>query len=283
MRNLMSFNIPSLSLIGGRSVTAGRAGDFPLSGPLCQCCQKYTFNVETRPYLIHIQRLYGKRRSIARRDIVISPSLDPMPSIVTYAIIAVTVITSLRAFSDARLQHRMLFNPYIISREKDYLRFLTAGFIHADWLHLLVNMYVLYAFGELVEFKFNAAFGRFGGLAYLALYTIGIVASHTITYFRHRDDAYYNSLGASGAVSAVLFSAILFVPTQKIYFLFLPGLGIPAWIFGLLYLFYCQYMSKRSADRINHDAHFAGAVFGLLFTGLLQPHLFTAFIQQVLP
>lgn len=206
-----------------------------------------------------------------------------MMPFLTYAIIAITAITSIRAFSDAALQQRMLFNPYIIRNEGDYVRFLSSGFIHADYLHLLVNMYVLYAFGASVELQFHSLFGAFQGLAYAGLYLLGMMASHLISYFRHQHDPYYNSLGASGAVSAVLFAQILLFPANKIYFIFLPGLGIPSWLFGLLYLGYCQYMSARGGGNINHDAHFAGAVFGFVFTGVLQPSLFGHFIQQVLP
>jgi membrane associated rhomboid family serine protease len=205
-----------------------------------------------------------------------------MITYLTYIIIAVTVITSYRAFHDMHLQQRMLFNPYLVDTEKDYLRLLSAGFIHADWLHLIINMYVLYMFGEITEYKFHNTFGPWGGLFYVILYVAGIMASQMISFFRHRRDPHYNSLGASGAVSAVVFSAILFLPTFKIYFIFLPGIGIPAWIFGLLYLVYCQYMSLRGGGRINHDAHFSGAVFGFLFTGLLRPALFGNFIEQII-
>jgi len=205
-----------------------------------------------------------------------------MTPFLTYAIIAVTAITSIRAFNDIQLRQRMLFNPYIIHKERDWVRLLSSGFIHADYMHLIINMYVLYAFGQWVEFYFNALFGAFSGLLFVALYVMGIVVSHTTTFFKQKENPYYNSLGASGAVSAVLFAAILLIPDQKIYFIFLPGLGIPAWIFGLLYLGYTQYMSHRSMDNINHDAHFAGAVFGFLFTGILRPGLFQNFIEQIL-
>lgn len=205
-----------------------------------------------------------------------------MPTYITYAIILITAITSIRAFNDETLRQRMLFNPYLIRRERDVTRWLASGFIHADLMHLIINMYVLYAFGQWVELSFHALFGGFGGLLFAALYLLGIVVSHTTTYFKERDNPYYNSLGASGAVSAVLFSAILLYPRQEIYFVFLPFFGIPSFVFGILYLLYCQYMTRRNADHINHDAHFAGAVFGFIFTGLLRPRLFMNFIDQIL-
>jgi membrane associated rhomboid family serine protease len=205
-----------------------------------------------------------------------------MEPFITYALIAVTAITSIRAFHDMQLRSRMIFNPYVIAREKQYLRFLASGFIHADYLHLIVNMYVLYAFGQWVEYFFREL-SSLGGLLYMLLYILGIAVSHSTTYLKHRDDPYYNSLGASGGVSAVLFSAILFYPQQKIYFVFLPFAGIPAFVFGILYLVYCQYMSRRGTDNINHDAHFAGAVFGLAFTAMIKPVLILNFIEQILP
>lgn len=205
-----------------------------------------------------------------------------MGSPITIALIIITVITSIRAFGDMRLQHRMIFNPYLISRDKDYIRFLTSGLIHADFLHLAVNMYVLWAFGQWVERAFGVYFGVLGGLLYLVMYLAGIVASHLISYFKHRDNMYFNSLGASGAVSAVLFSAILIFPTQKLYLIFIP-IGIPAYIFGLLYLVYCQVMGSRGADNINHDAHFAGALFGMAFTAVLKPMLIINLFQLLLP
>jgi len=205
-----------------------------------------------------------------------------MTPFLTYAIIGITAITSIKAFNDTRLRQRMLFNPYIINKERDLVRFLSSGFIHADYMHLIVNMYVLYAFGQWVELYFNAMFGTLSGFLFIALYVLGIIISHTTSYFKQRKNPYYNSLGASGAVSAILFAAILLLPDQKIYFIFLPGLGIPAWGFGLLYLGYSQYMSHRGTGNINHDAHFAGAVFGFLFTGVLKPALFQNFIEQIL-
>ena len=132
-----------------------------------------------------------------------------MTPYITYAIILVTVLTSIRAFNDARLRERMIFNPYLVHKEKDYLRLLSSGFIHADFMHLIVNMYVLYAFGQWVEFYFTSVFNAIGGLLYVLLYLLALVASQSISFFKHKDDPHYNSLGASGAVSAVLFAAIL--------------------------------------------------------------------------
>ena len=134
-----------------------------------------------------------------------------------------------------------------------------------------------------VELSFNAVLEPFGGIFFVLLYSLGLIASHSITFFKHRGDPHYNSLGASGAVSAVLFSAVLLFPTEQISFIFLPGIGIPSYLFGILYLVYCQYMTRRGGGNINHDAHFAGAVFGFLFTGLLRPSFFINFVQQIMP
>ncbi len=197
------------------------------------------------------------------------------PYLITIAIIIITVITSLRAFNDRMLHQRMLFNPYLTKKDKDYVRFITSGLIHADYLHLGLNMYVLYLFGQWVEPTFNYLFGPLGSLAYVVMYFVGIVVSHSISFFKHKDNPYYNSLGASGAVSAVVFSAIVMYPID------LQIWRIPGVIFGILYLGYSHYMSDKNTDRIGHDAHFAGAIFGILFTLAIRPKFAIEFVQKI--
>ncbi|MEZ5007592.1 MAG: rhomboid family intramembrane serine protease [Chitinophagales bacterium] len=201
--------------------------------------------------------------------------------LITYAIIGITVFTSYRAFNDPYLKQRMMFNPFIVVRDKDYQRIVTSGLIHADYMHLLVNMWVLYMFGTSVEAYFQMLFGFAGGFLYALVYILGMVASHIPSLINHKDSPYYNSLGASGAVSAVLFAAILLNPLQGIGLIILPGIYIPGFIAGFLYLAYSQYMAKRGTDNIGHDAHFMGAVFGFVFTGLLKPALFMNFYYKV--
>ncbi len=200
--------------------------------------------------------------------------------LITYVIIGITVFTSYRAFNDGLLKQKMLFNPYLVSKDKDYMRALTSGLIHADFTHLLVNMWVLYIFGSTVEGYFQILFGMLGGFLYVLLYVLGILISHIPSYLRHRDSPHYNSLGASGAVCAVLFAAILFDPIRGIGLIFTP-IYIPGFLFGVLYLMYSQYMQKRGVGNIAHDAHFMGAIFGFIFTGLLKPLLFANFFYKI--
>jgi membrane associated rhomboid family serine protease len=171
----------------------------------------------------------------------------------------------------------MVFWPAMIRERRQYYRFITSGFIHADWMHLIFNMITLYYFGRIVEIYFQQIFGK--GI-FILFYLLSMIAADIQTYFRHRNDYSYRSLGASGAVSAVLFASILFNPWAKIYLFFIP-IGIPAFIFGALYLGFCVYMSKRGSDGINHNAHLWGAVFGILFTIVLEPRIITFFIQQL--
>lgn len=199
---------------------------------------------------------------------------------ISYIIIALTAITSILAFNNRSLSEKLLFSPYMISRHRQGYRFLTHALVHGDWLHLLVNMFVLLSFGQMVEMYFNLFFGIKGAYLFSLLYIGGIVLSSTPSYAKYKTDQYYRALGASGAVSAIVFASILIQPLSPIKFAFLP-VDIPAFIFGTLYLIYSAYMSRKGNDNIGHDAHFWGAVFGIVFTGILKPQLFTGFINQI--
>jgi len=199
---------------------------------------------------------------------------------ITLVIIIITVVVSLRALSSIGTFDKLKFNAYAINNNREWYRFFTHAFIHADWIHLLVNMFVLYSFGSMVEEFFKFHFGSRAILYYLTLYVGSVVVSSIPSYEKHRNNAYYNAVGASGAVSAVLFASILFYPTGKIIMLFLP-VPIPSFIFGILYLIYSAYMAKKNVDNIGHDAHFYGAVFGFVITILFRPKLFMIFIDQI--
>ena len=181
-----------------------------------------------------------------------------------------TVITSLYAFYDNSIYGKFMLHPYSLSRGKKIFTLITSGLIHADWMHLFFNMFTFYAFAFTLERLMGS--WQFGLLYFLAL-----ILSDIPTVFRYKDSFNYNSLGASGAISAVLFSYILFNPMSKIYIMFIP-IGIPAVIFGFLYLIYCAYASKNSRDGINHDAHFYGALTGLIFTIIFVPGILQNFI-----
>ena len=199
---------------------------------------------------------------------------------ITYSIIAVTVLISVLAFSNGDLFYKFRFNPYLALHSKQYFRFLTYGFIHADWMHLLINMFVLFSFGRVVEVYYKELFEVKGAFYYILLYVGAIAISVLPSFGKHKDDPSYNAVGASGAVSAVVFASILFEPLAKIYLFFIP-IGIPAAIFGVLYLIYSAYMGKRGKDNIGHDAHFWGAIFGIVFTICLKPKIVLYFIGQI--
>ncbi len=191
---------------------------------------------------------------------------------VTIVIILVTVAVTILAFNNHELFRRLAFNAYDIKHFKNSYRFVSYALIHADWIHLLINMMVLYSFGRVVETYYGFYFGNKAILYYLLLY-IGSTAISTLpSYGKHKDDYTYTAVGASGAVSAVVFASIIFDPMSKIY-LFLIPIGIPAIIFGVLYLAYSWYMGKKNIDNVGHDVHFWGAIFGFVFTIVLKPSL----------
>ena len=203
---------------------------------------------------------------------------------ITLLIVIVTVLTSVAAFRRQELLYRFDLSPARIVHQKQYYRIFTHAFLHADYFHLGINMLVLYSFGSFIEQKFSAleADGVIfsGPFFYLLLYAGSIAVASLPTITRYRNDEGYSALGASGAVSAVVFAYIFFAPLNKIYFYMV--LPIPGILFGVLYLVYSSYMGKRNKDNINHSAHFWGAVAGFLFPVLLDPSLFMDFLDQLL-
>jgi membrane associated rhomboid family serine protease len=198
---------------------------------------------------------------------------------VTYVLIAITVLVSLTALSKPDLMRRFILNPYLVKSRNEYYRFITSGFLHRDHMHLIFNMITLYFFGPIIELVFRAIFGGRGAIYYAGLYLLAIVVSDIPSYFKHRNNPGYNSLGASGGVAAIVFAFILFMPLEKInLYLFIP---IPGFILGGLYLIYSYYQGKRGGDNINHDAHLYGALFGLIFCVLLYPASVQNFIDQL--
>ncbi|HQI70585.1 MAG TPA: rhomboid family intramembrane serine protease [Bacteroidales bacterium] len=196
------------------------------------------------------------------------------------AIIAITVAVSIMAMYNKDVFYRLKFTPYLVLHSKQWYRFFTHAFIHAGWMHLLINMWVLYLFGHVVVDNYYGIFGVKGYYYFILLYLGAIMISSLPSYGKYKNNPYYNAVGASGATSAVLFASILFYPIGKIMIFPIP-IGIPAFIFGLLYLIYSAYMSKRGGDNIGHDAHFWGAVFGVLFTIAIKPAVALYFIDQV--
>ncbi|MFC2111422.1 rhomboid family intramembrane serine protease [Bacteroidota bacterium] len=195
-------------------------------------------------------------------------------------IIAITALVSIRAFSNHELFDKLKFNAYSIKHSKEGYRFLSYGLLHADWMHLLINMFVLHSFGKIVMIFFDFHFEAKSFLYFLCLYVGGITLSTIASYIKHKENYYYNAVGASGAVSAVLFSSIILYPKGEIFLMFIP-IPISSPIFGLLYLAYSFWMSKKANDNIGHDAHFWGAVFGIIFTIAIRPEFFTNFIDNL--
>lgn len=198
----------------------------------------------------------------------------------TLIFIALTVALSIYAWNNPHIMNKWIMNPYSVYRHKEYYRFLTAGFIHADYGHLLFNMLSLFFFGDVVEFYFARDFGGSTSIIYYAVvYLGGILAGGIPGFMDNKNNSYYNALGASGGVSAIVFSAILFKPTDQIYVYFFP---MPGFIYAILYSAYSYYMSKRNLDNIGHSAHLWGAGFGVLFTLLLDHTLFMKCVNQIL-
>ena len=199
----------------------------------------------------------------------------------TYILIGITVVVSILAFNRRELFDKLKFNAYLIAERREWYRFVSYGLVHADYMHLFINMFVLFSFGEIVEAFYNHYFGSKAILFYLLLYAGGIAFSTLFDFGAHKKDSWYNAVGASGAVAAVVFSSIILYPAGKIFLFFIP-IGIPAPVFGLLYLVYSFYMAKKGSDNIGHNAHFFGALFGILFTILLDTDILRSFVSSIL-
>jgi membrane associated rhomboid family serine protease len=185
---------------------------------------------------------------------------------ITFLIIAITCIVSILAFSREQLKEDLLFWPYLIKREGQLYRILTHGVLHADTMHLIFNMVSFYSFGiALEEYFFPVLFGDLARAMLAILYVLGIIAAVIPDMIQHRDHSYYRSLGASGAVSAVVFSAITIQPKMPIQFFFIP-FPIPGYVFGLAYLVLSATLAKKGGGNIGHNAHFWGSIFGIVFT-----------------
>lgn len=182
----------------------------------------------------------------------------------TLIIIIITVLISLWGFSSQKVINDLIFYPPAISGQNQVYRFFTCGFIHADYGHLFFNMITLFFFGPAVEEVFEQLFGTIGRWLYLLLYVSALAISLLPTYLKNKDNQYYRSLGASGAVSAVLFAGLLLSPTSSVYLFFIP-IPIPGFIFAPAYLLLTAYMDKKGGDSINHSAHLWGALYGLAF------------------
>lgn len=199
----------------------------------------------------------------------------------TNIIVAITCVISYLAFQNSVLRGQLIFHPLTINRNQHWYRFLSSGFIHGDFMHLAINMFVLWSFGNAIERLYYPHFLGDGSLIkYLILYFGGIVVASIPSYLRHKTNANYAALGASGGVSAVVFAVIVFAPWQNLY---LYGvIAIPQILAGVGYLYYSWYMDKKGRDNIGHMAHFSGAVWGFVFTCCMNFDLLPSFIQKTL-
>ncbi|GAA4439308.1 rhomboid family intramembrane serine protease [Ravibacter arvi] len=198
---------------------------------------------------------------------------------ITLILIIVTIAISWYSWSNPSLLDKLLLNPVRVTRHKEYYRFLTSGFVHADFGHLLFNMLSFWFIGEGVEALFRYLFGAQGGLYFLALYLLGIVVSDVPSFLKNRTNSRYNSLGASGGVAAVIFAAILYAPLMDVYLYF--AIKMPGFIFGILFLGYSIWQSKKGGGYVNHDAHMFGALFGMVFMALVYPEAVPNFFKQL--
>ena len=186
-------------------------------------------------------------------------------------ILIVTIVVSLIGINQPRIIEKAMLRPYTLFRKREYEKLITSGFVHADMWHLFFNCFTFYFFA----FPLERAIGT---VSFVALYFIGMVVSDIGTVLKHRNDPQYASLGASGAILAVLFAGIVYFPTASMIMFPIP-IPIPAPLFAILYLGYTWWQSRQNAGRINHDAHFTGALFGLAFVGLTDPRAFRRFIE----
>jgi membrane associated rhomboid family serine protease len=194
----------------------------------------------------------------------------------TLLIVLLTIGVSWAGFSNPRVIHGLILWPPAVRQKSEFYRLVTYGVVHGDWPHLLFNMITLFFFGQAVEGFYNQ---RLGQLGFVSFYVLALVASILPTYVTHRADPHYRSLGASGAVSAVLFAFVLFQPWQMMYVFFVP---MPAIVYAVLFVGYSVWSQRKGADNVNHSAHLWGAAFGVVFTLALAPALLSHFLRALL-
>lgn len=201
-----------------------------------------------------------------------------MDMTISIALIVINCIVSFTSFGNEKRIGDLSMWPYRVKEEKQFFRFISSGFVHADIQHLAFNMITLYFFGRVIEQAFDDLFNS--KIYYLLFYFLALIVSDIPTYIKHRNNRYYQAIGASGAVSAVVFCYILLAPWSTIGVFFIP---MPAVLYGVLYLGFTIYMARQSQHTgINHDAHLWGAIFGLLFPLIFHPELAIRFVELLL-
>ena len=204
---------------------------------------------------------------------------------ITITIIILTSLISYQAFRDHSLADKLIFQPASV-RDGELYRLLTYGVLHADLTHLIFNMFTFYLFGRTIESFFKSSLGFMpGSIAFIVLYAGGLLFSILPTYLKEKDNYYYKGLGASGAVSAVVFAFILIFPMSLMGILFIP-IRLPAFLFGFIFVLISMYLDRNQVGGINHSAHVAGGLFGVVLTAavflvLIQNNLLVAFLHKV--
>ncbi len=199
----------------------------------------------------------------------------------TTSVIAVATIgVSLLCFNNRGVFYRLSLNPYSIAKKHQWDRVITHGFVHADYMHLLINMLVMWSFGRYMESFFSVFRPDLTAVLFSALYFGGMIAACIPDIIKYRDNPYYNSIGASGAVSALVFASIFINPWGKL--LIMGVIPMPSIIFGACYLWYESYMGRRGGDNINHGAHIWGAIYGFIFPIAMDMRMLDIFVEQLL-
>lgn len=189
-------------------------------------------------------------------------------------------VASYLCFSNTAWYTKLVFSPYIIIREKQWYRFLSSAWIHADFMHLAFNLFVLYGFGNFLESVFVLWFSELGMVYYLFLFLGSVVVAGIPSYVKHKDNPAYAAIGASGGVSGVLFANIILQPFNNLYLF--GAIPIPGILFGVAYLWYSHHMGKKGADNIGHDAHIWGALGGMAIIIVLKPSVLVNFVNQII-
>ena len=193
-------------------------------------------------------------------------------------IISIALI-SFSAFSNSLLFSKFIFRPYIIRSNKEWYRFISSAWLHADYMHLFVNLFVLFSFGNYLEYYLNLHFDNLSTVLYLSIFLVSTIIAHLPGYVKHKSNFNYQAVGASGGVSGVLFAYILLNPLSMLeLYLFIP---IPAILFGVLYIWYSYYMSKKNLDNIGHEAHIYGAIGGITMIIFIKPDVIISFFNQL--
>ena len=198
---------------------------------------------------------------------------------VTYILMAVIGLITYFAWERPEWHRRLMLNPYTVVHEKKYYQLITSGFVHNNGIHLLLNLFTLYFFGLAIEQIFYSYFGELGLVLYILLFITAVIVANIPTTIKHKNNYNYNSLGASGGVSALVMAFILFDPIRDLCLYAI--ICLPGYILGGLFIVYSIIMSKRNTDNINHDAHLFGAIYGVIFTLLLRPSTFSYFIEAI--